>query len=65
VRRITREIERLQRLTRLGVLSAVDTDPRIAEIESLLAGARRAREKAAAVAWAEDPIDTTRRPARA
>lgn len=65
VRRLQREIERLQRLTRLGVLAAADTDPQIAELESLLAGARRAREKAAAVAWSENPIDTTRRPARA
>jgi hypothetical protein len=31
--RLRREIERLQRLTRLGVLSATDTDPRIAELE--------------------------------
>jgi hypothetical protein len=48
VRRLRREIERLRRLQRLGVLAAVDVDPRVAEIESMLAGARRATEKAAA-----------------
>jgi hypothetical protein len=43
VRRIKREIERLQRMRRLGVLSAMDTDPRIIELETTLAARRGSR----------------------
>jgi hypothetical protein len=37
VRRIKREIGRLQRMRRLGVLSAADTGPLIAKLEARLA----------------------------
>ena len=53
-RRIAREIQRLERMRRLGILTGPDLDERIAQLEERH---RRAIERAAALSWCQDPIN--------